>query len=145
MSVEFTKTADKKAATVKIPATVTIDGVSYKVTSIAANAFKDNKKIIKVTIGNNVVSIGNTAFCGCKKLTSVTIGAGVKKIGKETFKGCSKLGKITIKSTTLKSVGKNALKGIKSNAKIKAPAKKLAAYKKLLKGKGQGSKVKITK
>lgn len=31
--------------------------------------------------------------------------------------GCSKLGKITIKSTTLKNVEKNALKGNKSNAK----------------------------
>lgn len=72
-------------------------------------------------------------------------GGGVKKIGKETFKGCSKLANITIKSTVLKSVGKNAFKGIKSNARIKVPAKKLTAYKKLLKGKGQGSKVKITK
>lgn len=45
----------------------------------------------------------------------------------------------------VKSVGKNALKGIKLTAKIKVPAKKLTAYKKLLKGKGQGKKVKITK
>ncbi|MBO5524476.1 MAG: hypothetical protein J5986_12535, partial [Roseburia sp.] len=62
-----------------------------------------------------------------------------------TKSSCSKLGTITIKSTKLSSVGKNAFEGIKSTAKIKVPAKKLSAYKKLLKGKGQGSKVKITK
>lgn len=44
-----------------------------------------------------------------------------------------------------KSVGKNAFKGIKANAKIKVPSKKLKAYKKILKNKGQGNKVKIVK
>ena len=78
-------------------------------------------------------------------MTTVTLGKGVKKIGKETFKGNSKLSGITIKSTALKSVGKDALKGIQSNAKIKVPAKKLSTYKKLLKNKGQGKKVKIIK
>lgn len=45
----------------------------------------------------------------------------------------------------MKSVEKNALKGIKATAKIKVPSKKLKAYKNLLKDKGQSSKVKITK
>ena len=79
------------------------------------------------------------------KNTYETVLEYLKKIGKETFKGNSKLSSITIKSTALKSVGKDALKGIQSNAKIKVPAKKLSAYKKLLKNKGQGKKVKITK
>ena len=38
-----------------------------------------------------------------------------------------------------------AFKNIKSTAKIKVPSKKLRTYKNLLKGKGQGRKVKITK
>lgn len=52
---------------------------------------------------------------------------------------------VTIRSSKLKSIGKNAFKGIKSNAKIKVPAKKLKAYKKLLKGRGLSNKAKITK
>ena len=166
-AVAFAKTKSK-SKTIAIPATIKIGNTTYKVTSIAANALKGNKKLTKVTIGKNVTSIGkgafqnctaltkitvpdkvtsigDLAFSGCKKMTTVTLGKGVKKIGKETFKGNSKLSGITIKSTALKSVGKDALKGIQSNAKIKVPAKKLSAYKKLLKNKGQGKKVKITK
>ena len=166
-AVAFVKTKSK-SKTITIPATVKVGNTTYKVTSIAANALKGNKKLTKVTIGKNVTSIGkgafqnctaltkitvpdkvtsigDLAFSGCKKMTTVTLGKGLKKIGKETFKGNSKLSSITIKSTALKSVGKDALKGIQSNAKIKVPAKKLSAYKKLLKNKGQGKKVKITK
>ncbi len=166
-AVAFVKTKSK-SKTITIPATVKIGNTTYKVTSIAANALKGNKKLTKVTIGKNVTSIGkgafqnctaltkitvpdkvtsigDLAFSGCKEMTTVTLGKGVKKIGKETFKGNSKLSSITIKSTALKSVGKDAWKGIQSNAKIKVPAKKLSAYKKLLKNKGQGKKVKITK
>ena len=40
-------------------------------------------------------------------------------------------------------MGKNAFGGIKSKAKIQVPAKKLKVYKNLLKGKGQGKKVKV--
>ncbi len=132
-------------ATVKIPDKVKINGITYKVTSISAKAFQNNKKLKKVTIGKNVTTIGDNAFKGCKKLTNATIGAGVKTIGKNAFASCPKLGKITIKSTKLTKIGKNAFKGIKSTAKIKVPSSKLKKYKKLLKGKGQGKKVKITK
>ena len=61
------------------------------------------------------------------------------------FSGCRKLAKITVKSTKLKTIGKNALKGIKSTAKIKVPPKKFTAYRKLLKNKVQGTNVKIVK
>jgi len=144
-SVSYTGPTSKKAKKITIPKKVTINGKDYKVTAVADKAFKKQTKLTSVTIGANVTSIGASAFEGCSKLTKVTIGTGVKKIGKSAFKNCKKLGTITIKSTKLKSVGKNAFKGIKATAKIKVPKKKLSAYKKLLKGKGQGKKVKITK
>ena len=95
--------------------------------------------------GNNVQTIGNSAMENCKQLTKVTLGKNVKKIGKNVFKSDKKLKNITIKSTKLKSVGKNAFKGINSKAKITVPKKKYTSYKKLMKGKGQGKKVKIVK
>lgn len=119
--VAYTKISSTSTS-VNIPNTVKIGGISYKVTSVSANAFKGNKKLSKVTIGANITSIGKNAFNGCKNLKT-----------------------ITIKSTKLKSVGQNAFKGIKSTAKIRVPSKQLKAYKKLLKGKGQGKKVRITK
>lgn len=54
---------------------------------------------------------------------------------------------ITIKTTKLTSskVGRKAFKGIYSKATIKVPKSKVSAYKKLLKAKGCGSKVTISK
>ena len=89
-----------------------VSGVTYKVTSIAKKAFKNNKKLKKVTIGANITTIGANAFAGCKNLKTVDI-----------------------KSKKLKSVGKNAFKGIHKKAVFKVPAKKLKAYKKLLNSK----------
>lgn len=144
-AVTFTGTTNKKATKLTIPATVKYTGVTYKVTGISAKALKGNKKLTSVTVGSNVSTIGNSAFENCTKLKKITLGKSVTKVGKNTFKNCKKLTNITIKSTKLKSVGKNALKGISSKCKIKVPSKKLKAYKKLFKGKGQESSVKITK
>ena len=111
-TVEYKAPLNNKKATVTVPATVKVSGVTYKVTSIAKNAFKNNKKLKKVTIGANITTIGANAFAGCKNLKTVDI-----------------------KSKKLKSVGKNAFKGIHKKAVFKVPAKKLKAYKKLLNSK----------
>ena len=144
-TVSMTAVNGNKVKKVKVPKTVKIGGKTFKVTAIANNAFKNNKKITSVEIGDNVKTIGTSAFAGCTKITKATLGKGVMEIGSSAFKGCKKLGTITVKSTKLKKVGKNALKGIKATAKVKVSAKKLSAYKKLFKNKGQGKKVKIVK
>ena len=121
-TVQYTATTNKKASKVTVPSTVTVKGVKYQVTSIAANAFKNNKK-----------------------LKTVVIPASVRSIGKQAFAGCKNLKKITIKTPylTKKSVGAKAFKGIAAKATIKVPKKQLKAYKKLLKAKGIGKKVRI--
>lgn len=143
--VSVTGVKSNKVTKVKIPKTVKIGGKNFKVTAVGNNAFKKNKKITTVEIGDNVKVIGKGAFEGSTKLNKVIIGKGVTEIGKDAFKGSKKLKNITIKSTKLKKVGKNALKGIQSTAKIKVPAKKLSEYQKLFKNKGQGKKVKVVK
>lgn len=136
---------DNNVTEIQVPETVQIDGKIFRVTAIENRAFKNNTKITSVIIGDNVKTIGTSAFEGCTKLTKVTIGKGVEQIGGSAFKNCKKLKKLVVKSAKLKKVGKNALRGIKFNAKIKVPATKLAGYKKLFKNKGQGRKVKIVK
>lgn len=69
----------------------------------------------------------------------------MKSIGKAAFKDCKNLKNITVKSTKLKTVKANALKGINKKATIKVPAKKLKNYQKLFRKKGQSSSVKIKK
>lgn len=120
--VTLLKPTKKTLKSVVIPATVKIGSRRYKVTQIAANAFKDNRKLTNVRIGNNVAKIGDKAFSGDKKLT-----------------------KITVSSKLLTRVGKNAFKNINKKAVIKAPASKLNKYKKIMKNKGQSSTVKIKK
>lgn len=95
---------------VVIPATITAGGEVYKVTSIAANAFKGNKKISLVIIGKNITSIGKRAF----------------------FK-CAALKKIDIKSNVMKNIGAAAFKKINKKAVIKVPKKEIKKYKKMLK------------
>ncbi len=144
-TVSMTGLTDKKITKVKVPNTVKIGGKSFRVTAIGNGAFEKNKKITSVETGNKVKTIGTSAFEDCTKLSRAAIGTGVTQIGGNAFKNCKKLGTITIKSTKLKKVGRNALKGIKPVSKIKVPAKKLSAYKKLFENKGQGVKVKIVK
>lgn len=142
--VTFTGVKNKKAKKISIPATVKIKNKKYKVTAMSEKSLK-GVKAKTIIVGNNVQTIGNSAMENCKQLTNVTLGKNVKKIGKNVFKSDKKLKNITIKSTKLKSVGKNAFKGINSKAKITVPKKKYTSYKKLMKGKGQGKKVKIVK
>lgn len=142
--VTFTGVKNKKASKISIPATVKIKNKKYKVTAMSEKSLK-GVQAKTIIVGNNVQTIGNSAMENCKQLTKVTLGKNVKKIGKNVFKSDKKLKNITIKSTKLKSVGKNAFKGINSKAKITVPKKKYTSYKKLMKGKGQGKKVKIVK
>lgn len=134
-TVEYTKAKNKKASTVSIPSEIKINKKKYKVTSIAANAFRNNKKLKKVVIDKNVKKIGKNAFRGCKKLNSVTIGKNVESIGNHAFYGCKKLNTIEIKTPKLKKVGKAAFKKIAKNPTARVPKGKIQKYKKLFKGK----------
>lgn len=122
-TVQFTS-AKKNAKTVVVPASVKINGVTYKVTSIAKNAFKGNKKLTKVTIGANVKSIGANSFQNCKNLKKIVIKS---------------------KKLTKKKTGSNAFKGINSKAVVKVPKGKVKTYKKLIQAKGAGKKVTVKK
>ena len=144
-TVQYTAPKSTAKGTVTIPAKAKVDGVSYRVTSIADNAFKNNKKITKVVIGNNIVSIGKNAFAKCTKLVSVIIGKNVIKIGKDAFAGCKKLKKIVIKTKKLtkKSVAKGAFRSVGKKVVVQVPKSEYKAYKKLLCAKGLSKKVKI--
>ena len=147
-TVEYVKSLRNGSSNISVPSTVEIDGISYEVTSIAANAFKNNKKLTKVKIGADIVSIGNNAFYQCTSLKTVTIPAKVKNIGKQAFYGCKKLKTIKIKTKKLtsKNVGKKAFAKIHPKATAKAPSSCLISYKKLLQKKGlNGKKQKIKK
>ena len=137
----FTKA--KNAKKVVVPATVVINGKTYKVVGIGAKAFASAKKKLKsVTIGKYVTTLGKGAFMGCAKLKKITGGSSVKTIHANAFKGCSKLTKVVI-GKNVKTIGKKAFSGCKSLKKLIMKSKKLA--KKRVKGSLKGSSVKTVK
>lgn len=140
-AVTCTGTANKKATTIKVPATVKYKGITYKVTSIGGKAFSKNKKIKKVTIGNNVKVIKTRAFENCKNLKSITIGTGLTTIEKYAFSNEKKGCVLTIKSKKLKMV-KSAINHKTKNMVVKVPKAKLKTYKKLFAKKAKNVKVK---
>ena len=124
-TVVFTGATDKAARkTLTIPTTVKIGGKSFRVTAIGTSAMSGAKKLTTVKIGANIMTVGAKAFCGCSKLSNVTI--------------------FGTKLTTAKT-GANAFKGIRSNCRFKVPASRVSAYKKLLRAKGAGPKIIVTK
>ena len=147
-TVTVNKYAKKNITKASIPATVKINGYTFKVTAIADSAFSGCSKLTKVTVGSNVKAIGNKSFYKCTKLTTFTASStGLNKIGKEAFSGDKKLANITLKTTKLKKsgVGKDAFKNIKKNATFKVPAKKVSDYKAIFKSKGAGKNIKVKK
>ena len=167
-TVTYVSPVNKKAAKVAIPDTVEIDSVTYKVTAIGKNAFKNNSKIKNITIGKYVAVIEQKAFINCKKLKSVKLGKNVTtigskafykcvaltkftipsktaKIGKQAFYGCSKLKTLTIRSSKLKTakIGSKAFSKTPKKMTVKVPKKKMNVYKTMLCKRGINKKAKF--
>ena len=105
--------AQKNAKSITIPATVKINGILYKVVTIEAKAFNNNKKLSKVTVGSNVIKINNNAFFKCKNLKNVEI----KSI-----------------SLTKKTASKKAFVSANKKLVIKVPKKVKKVYVRIFKG-----------
>lgn len=104
---------NKKVKSITIPATVTMDGIRYKVTAIGTKAFNGSKKLAKVTIGISIKKISNNAFFKCKSLKMVNIKSVL---------------------LTKKTASKKAFKGVGKKMVIKVPKKMKKAYVKIFKG-----------
>lgn len=112
------KTAGKS---VTIPASVAskVNGktMTYKVTVIAKNAFKNNKKITSVSIGKNIKKIEANAFRNCKKLKNIVISGKLSKVSGNAFKGIRKNASVRIKKKyyqkTVKLLRKSGIKNVR--------------------------------
>ncbi len=86
-TVSVVSTVNKKVKKVSIPKKVTYKKSFYKVVAIENKAFKNRKRLIKVTIGANIRTIGKKAFYNCKKLKKIIIRSKkLKKVGKQAFR-----------------------------------------------------------
>ena len=148
-SATYTGPASNNATSVTIPAAITVNGQTVKITAIADKAFYKNTKLRTITIGKNIKTIGRSAFYGCSRLQTVKGGAGVvtlrdsafgsckvlktfptlsklQTLGQSAFKGCVKLPKFTL-GAKVKSIGKNAFNGCKALKTITVKTTKLTS------------------
>ena len=164
-TVEYIKSTNKNAVDITIPASIELNGKTFKVTSIRKGAFKNNQKLKSIKIGKNIKTIGKQAFSGCTNLknvemgknittieanafnkchslTIITIPAKVKKIGKKAFYQCEKLQYILVKTTKLKSnnIGNEAFSYGYSNPRVKTNKSVWKQYQTLFTEKGLSNK-----
>ncbi len=117
--------SNEYTGSIVIPESVIYNNVTYSVTSIGGNAFRDCYSLTSVTIPNSVASIGSYAFEGCSGLTSpvynstlfaylpipfsgsYSIPDGIKVIYSSAFYGCSGLTSVTIPNSVT-SIGSEA-------------------------------------
>ena len=118
--VRYVGNSNTAATSVSIPSTVTYNGVTYKVTRIADNAFASNTSLKSVTIGSNVVVIGSKAFYKCKNLS-----------------------KVKINSKKITGISSKAFYGIKNNALFYAYRSKLTSYQSKIKKSGINTRIRL--
>lgn len=138
---------DPLPSDVVIPATYTINGKTYTVTSIGAavfykkwgdedtmlsvsipntvteigvNAFRNRSKLTILEIPNSVTTIGSSAFEGCSGLKSVEIPNSVTTIEHTTFQGCSGLTTIEIPNSVT-SIDAGAFFGCSGLTSVEIP------------------------
>ena len=130
---------------VVIPSSVEVEGVTYTVTSIANEAFKDVDDVETVTLPRTLKEIGNAAFSGCKALKEVVVseaatsskvsavrygniqrvatraaGYGMR-IGERAFADCPVLAAVTIPATAT-TIGDNVFNNCESLKNVNCEA-----------------------
>ena len=93
-----------------IPDVVEYNGREYTVTQIGKEAFKNNRKLTSVSIGNNVTNINESAFYCCSNLASVSFGTGLLRIDKNAFYACTALKSVAFPDG-FTSFGQSAFQG----------------------------------
>ena len=109
------------ATEVVIPAEVTHEDNTYKVTAIGYIAFWNNSTLTRVTIPEGVKTIGPNAFIGCTSLTSITIPEGVTTIEYYAFCDCTSLTNVIIPEGVT-YIGNRAFIGCTSLKSVSLPA-----------------------
>lgn len=75
----YYKITNEDSTRVVIPAYVTYNDISYRVTVVNAHAFEKDKNLSYISLPNTITLIGTRAFSGCKNLESIDLPNSVKK------------------------------------------------------------------
>lgn len=106
--------------TILIAGVITALDKTYRIESIAKNAFLNNMRITSVTLGAGIKEIGEYAFSGCKNLESVILSDNVLGISAHAFDGCSALTNVAF-NNGLASIGQYAFANCTSLTTVNLP------------------------
>ena len=90
------------------------------VTGIGENVFKNNARMVTVSIPDTVTYIGSNAFQGCTNLVGVSIPDGVEVINSYCFENCTSLRDVTI-GENVTIIGNSAFSDCSSLESIEIP------------------------
>ena len=92
----FTYNEDEYVDDVVIPQSLTVEGVTYAVTSVGERCFSRCKSLNSVVLPNSVTSVGEYCFAGCDSLLSVTLPNALTALAPYSFANCPQLASITL-------------------------------------------------
>ncbi len=116
-NVALTKYEDIKGTCTKLEILDYIYGLPVE--KIENDMFKNNTKIERVVLPENLKEIGDRAFYNATSLKEIFIPKSVEKIGDKAFYGCDKLNRVIIrKGSAITSIADNAFVNCAEDLKI---------------------------
>ncbi|MEG0455389.1 MAG: leucine-rich repeat domain-containing protein, partial [Bacteroides sp.] len=101
-----------------LPASASLAGVSYRVSTIAQNAFKNCTSLKSVVIPSSVTTVEDSAFKGCTQLSAVSLSEGITALNDSAFEN-NVLQKVILPKS-LTTVGKYAFANNKTLTSVVA-------------------------
>lgn len=95
-----------------IPDSVSYNGITYAVTSIGRESFRNCTSLVSVVIPNTVSAISPYAFFDCQNLVNVTLGNGVNVIWYHAFSSCYSLANLYVPDSVIE-IGGNAFADVR--------------------------------
>ena len=98
---------------ISIPDYVTHNGITYRVTGIGSEAFKNCASLVAIKLPSHLQFVESSAFAGCTALTSISLPNSVEKIGYSAFENCQSLSSFVVPNG-VSEIGSRMLLGCSS-------------------------------
>ena len=98
---------------ISIPDYVTHNGITYRVTGIGSEAFKNCASLVAIKLPSHLQFVESSAFAGCTALTSISLPNSVEKIGCSAFENCQSLSSFVVPNG-VSEIGSRMLLGCSS-------------------------------
>ena len=102
---------------VVIPSEITVDGRTYQVTAIAADAFSRAGSLRSVALPSTLKTIGSDAFYNCGALQNIEVPEGVETIGNYAFAYNRSLIRLVLPNS-IRQLGEDLIRGCSSQLAV---------------------------